>query len=165
MMQKGFSLLQVMIYCAGVSLLSAVLFKYAAHTNRKLSMFTTHVHDCGMLLAAHDVCMRDLMMGNSEPEDWHEGENGTTWMAGDQAFGWLSTLNRIERIVGRFDMSAQQWIKSSKGLAAKIDDADCCVSPVEKNNRVTHVELSISGQVGGKEIAFNTSVAPRNRVV
>ncbi len=164
----GFLLIQVLIYCLVFVILSAVLFRYAVQAHRSLTRMSQRTNDFGMLLAAHDLCVRDVQMGYEDPKKWHEaGDDLVVWTAGKQERGWWSDIDTIKRVTGRFDPRAKRWIASKKALVARIDDAGISIDPTEdsKKKKIMYVEVSCSGLSSGAEIAVESNVAPRNRVI
>ncbi len=168
MNSPGFFLIQSLVYCVVLAFCCALLFTYAARTNISLSHINGYAHDYGMLLAAHDVCVRDIQAGTADASKWHEaGDDLLVWRVGDEDRGWWSKLITIERVVGRFDHKKKKWIKSTKGLVAQIDEADISIDHVKdaKKKKILKVELSVSGKSKKHEIAIQSTIAPRNRVV
>jgi hypothetical protein len=168
MNRSGYFLIESLMYCVVLALLCSLLFSYSVQINKSLTAINTITHDYATLLAAHDVCIRDIQCGISDADKWYEGEdNMVIWSVGDEARCWWSTLTKIERIAGKFDFIHHRWSKSTKGLVAQIDEAEVMIEPLadELKKTIRIVDVAFFGESKNHTIAIESKVAPRNRIV
>ncbi len=93
MNSPGFFLIQSLVYCVVLAFCCALLFTYAARTNISLSHINGYAHDYGMLLAAHDVCVRDIQAGKADATKWYEAvAEQAVWRVCDEDRGWWSNI-------------------------------------------------------------------------
>lgn len=160
--------MEVLVYCVVAALSCALLFKYTTTANLGLSGLNAYAHDYGMLLAAHDVCVRDIQSGSNDAQQWYdEDDQMVIWQVGHEARGWWSGLITIERVVGMFDFEKKTWSNATKGLVAQIDEADIGLELIEDDARgkITYVDFTISGVSKKRTLEIASSAAPRNRII
>ena len=161
MMQRGFSLIECMVYSFLFALLAIMLFGWLS-TVQGMAVRNNSDNlgiECGM-----DMFVRDVRMASPDPLSWkkitkhelisHVGKMDVCWLLAKNGKGEKGELFRIE---GHYSVHNDTWTKKSKSLIAKkVEDLNFNVL-FDERDQVMKVGYTINKKVH--------SVALRNRRV
>ena len=113
--QKGFSLIECLVYCFLSLLLGTLLFNWVSSTQ---ALLVQSRKQCQLLVdraGIFDVWSSDIVMAPSNPAAWKKiDRTHVVWQGTELDIGWLFEGNALYRITGSYSNGA--WNHATKSL-------------------------------------------------
>jgi len=120
MNNHGFSLIECMVYCSILMILSVMTFTFIARITTTISQSNSRMQQALWLEAAHELLRADIQQASCNVNEWCVQEKNQFVCKGAQEwYGWRLKGENLYRMKGIYDCNAQQWLEKSESLVAR----------------------------------------------
>ncbi|HRN77844.1 MAG TPA: prepilin-type N-terminal cleavage/methylation domain-containing protein [Candidatus Dependentiae bacterium] len=125
MNQKGFSLIECMVYSVLFSIMATTWFHALITMQQRLMQQSTACNILTEMYAAHDACIRDLRMAPRTRKAWVMLNNTyLVWCNGTMCVGWQIEPGKLIRYQGTYNPQDDTWHTYKKSIVSEhIDTA------------------------------------------
>ena len=164
MAQKGFSLLEFLVYFLLLILFGTLLFHGAVSMHLQLTKAGRQGAAVLSLHAAADVLTRDLRTVPAEQTYWKKiTDHELVWQTGNTTCGWRIEKNQLCRYEGTYDGKKRQWSKRTKSVVADgVHTLAFQMHGGEHQQSIASISFVIEGK---NKSQVSSLVALRNRMV
>lgn len=156
----GFSLIECLIYCALLAMISMLVFGYFTRQSYALGTFIAASEHSMEWSGALQILAADIVQADSSVAYWHISREEFIWRMRDCCVAWRWHENNLYRTKGVYDFTRQKWERKSSALIARHITAFAIQTQV-KNGSITTVAISAESNWH----RYNREVPLMNRVL
>jgi len=162
---KGFSLIEFMIYNVVGYLLLIILFAAVWSVHRSLSRQQVRNRAYASLVAGHALMRRELLESPAKRDAWLDiTPHYIAWiMPNGRACGYRVKKNILQRIEGKYDVHRHQWHDKTTSVVLR-NIADCRFELFVDQGCVHRVLVNLSLNPDNQPLKINDSIVLRNRI-
>lgn len=143
MNRVGVTLLECMIYCAGISALLLMLMPWSLTLIDSAHRHVEHLALLNNFASACVVLERDVVQALPQRDHWITLASGVVMRGSEQDIGWSLEQTTLVRYTGSYSSAQARWITSRKALVCR-QVSSFSVTPEYDGDRVKAVRLRVA---------------------
>lgn len=118
--ERGFSLIECLIYCTVMSLLALLVFEFFLKNSLTARQFTKQGKQVMSTHAAHAFLANDIQCAACHKSSWDVSDpHAFVCRVGQAAVGWHVKDGSLYRTSGQYDFAFGYWVHKSRSLVAE----------------------------------------------
>jgi len=143
----GFSLIECLIYCAILALMSLLVFAYFSRQNNALRTFVASGQRSMDCFIACQLLAADIIQAEPKQMWWHQTNDEYIFKTSQESVAWRLHEHNVYRAKGEYDFARHAWEHKSTALVAR-HVAALSIQTQKNNAMVTAVTIRITHDSG-----------------